>query len=225
MSLLVIQCTECGNTFGAIEGERSRCPRCNYVQGSPKPIPPPPQWNTDSEAWSHAAPPKSHSHCVRCNNRILECTCLGENLAPPPTQVVQEVVNEVVSLSGVTQTKDEATPKDLIGETKPPLWLVPPALEIFVSKVMELGARKYGAYNWRAKKVKAMVYVAAARRHLLQWQDGEDNDSESGMCHIAHAAACCGILLDALATGNLIDDRPAKGAAAKLIAQFTHKKP
>jgi hypothetical protein len=33
-----------------------------------------------------------------------------------------------------------------------------------------------------------------------------------------------GILLDALATGNLIDDRPAGGAASELIEEYTGKR-
>ena len=61
----------------------------------------------------------------------------------------------------------------------------------------------------------------AARRHLLQWFDGQDDDSESGVSHLAHARACLGILIDALATGHLVDDRPPVGASAQLIEQLT----
>ncbi len=116
---------------------------------------------------------------------------------------------------------DMTNPKDLIGLTKPPLRLVPSALLLYVSKVMGLGARKYGPYNWRTKKVRYSVYIEAALRHLMASLDGEDLDEESGMPHVAHAAACCGIILDALATGNLIDDRPTPGAAARLIKELT----
>lgn len=112
-------------------------------------------------------------------------------------------------------------PKDRIGASKPPLHLVPPAAEIAEAVVMGLGARKYGPYNWRSANVKASVYVAAARRHLAQWLDGENDDPESGVSHLAHARACLGILLDALATGHLIDDRPPAGAASDLIRRHT----
>jgi Domain of unknown function (DUF5664) len=117
--------------------------------------------------------------------------------------------------------KDTTNPKDLIGLTKPRLDLVPPALEIHVARAMENGAAKFGPYNWRDKKVRATVYIAAAKRHLIQYLDGQDLASDSGVHHLAHAAACCGILLDAEATGSLLDDRPAKGAAAQLIEKFT----
>lgn len=112
-------------------------------------------------------------------------------------------------------------PKDRVGILKPPLQLIPPAAEVLESEVMALGAKKYGAFNWRTADIKASIYVAAARRHLLQWFDGQDDDTESGISHLAHARACLGILLDALATGHLIDDRPTPGVSSQLIQQLT----
>lgn len=116
---------------------------------------------------------------------------------------------------------ESENPKDRIGEAKPPLHLIPPAAEILEAVVMGLGARKYGPFNWRSAKVRATVYVAAAKRHLVQWLDGADDDPESGVSHLAHARACLGILLDAQATGSVIDDRPPKGPASALIVQHT----
>ncbi|MEW4530614.1 dATP/dGTP diphosphohydrolase domain-containing protein [Maioricimonas sp. JC845] len=118
-------------------------------------------------------------------------------------------------------THSAENPKDRIGSTKPPLHLIPPAAEVMESLVMALGAAKYGELNWRRSPVRASVYVAAARRHLLQWFDGQDDDPESGVSHLAHARASLGILLDAIATGNAIDDRPAAGASPELIERFT----
>ncbi len=116
---------------------------------------------------------------------------------------------------------DDENPKDRIGVTKPHLHLIPSSAEIIESEVMRLGARKYGPHNWRTKRIKASVYVAAARRHLLQWFDGEDDDAESRLSHLAHARACLGILIDAIALGQVIDDRPTAGRAAELIQQYT----
>ena len=112
-------------------------------------------------------------------------------------------------------------PKDRVGAGKPPLHLIPPAAEILEAIVMGLGARKYGEYNWRTSKIRATVYIAAAKRHLAQWLDGQADDPESGVSHLAHARACLGVLLDAIATGNMIDDRPAAGPAAELIQKHT----
>ncbi len=120
---------------------------------------------------------------------------------------------------------DCENPKDRIGQTKPPLHLIPPAAEVLEAVVMGLGARKYGAFNWRSSKVRATVYIAAAKRHLAQWLDGESNDAESGVSHLAHARACLGILLDAQATGNMVDDRPPPGVATALISQHSGESP
>lgn len=116
---------------------------------------------------------------------------------------------------------DSTNPKDLIGQTKPQLHLVPPALTIHAAKAMENGAKKFGPYNWREKKVRMTVYISAAMRHLNSLLDGEDFASDSGVHHAAHAAACCGIILDALECKCLLDDRPLKGCAADLIARLT----
>lgn len=115
-------------------------------------------------------------------------------------------------------------PKDLIGDTKPQLHLVPSTALVRCAKVMELGAKKYGTYNWRGNKVRRTVYISAAMRHLAQDLDGEQTDPESLQTHLAHAMACCAILIDAMETGNLIDDRPPVGATAKLIRELTVKK-
>lgn len=122
-----------------------------------------------------------------------------------------------------TVTEDTTNPKDALGLKKPPLRLVPAALLLYVSRVMGLGAQKYGLYNWRTKQVRLTVYLEAAQRHILAKLDGQDLDPESGMPHEAHAAACMGIILDAMATGNLIDDRPTPGAAERLITELTEK--
>ena len=110
------------------------------------------------------------------------------------------------------QSENE-NPKDRIGAMKPPLHLIPPAAEILESLAMAHGARKYGPFNWRWSKIKASIYIAAAKRHLAQWFDGQDDDPESGVSHLAHARACLGILLDAISLDQMIDDRPATGAA------------
>ena len=112
-------------------------------------------------------------------------------------------------------------PKDRVGARKPPLHLIPASAEIVEGAVMELGAKKYGPFNWRSEPVRASIYVAAAKRHLAQWLDGEDHDAESGISHLAHARACLGILLDALAVDTCIDDRPPQGIATALIEKLT----
>lgn len=117
----------------------------------------------------------------------------------------------------------EPNPKDALGDRKVALELIPPPALIAVAQVFKLGARKYGPYNWRSNKVRAMVYVGAALRHVLSYLDGEHIDPESGESHAAHAMACLAIVLDADATGNLVDDRPTAGVAAQMIRDRTEK--
>jgi hypothetical protein len=112
-------------------------------------------------------------------------------------------------------------PKTAYGIKKPSLAKIPPAALIHLAVVMGLGAKKYGAYNWRETQVAASVYLDAADRHILSWLDGESIDPESGASHLAHAMACLAIILDAEACGCLVDDRPPAGAAAALIRRFS----
>jgi hypothetical protein len=73
--------------------------------------------------------------------------------------------------------------------------------------VHELGAEKYGPWNWRETGVCASTYVNAILRHLNAWRDGEDLDPESGITHLAHIACSANILMDAEHCGKLQDDR------------------
>ena len=114
-----------------------------------------------------------------------------------------------------------SNPKDAIGIKKSPLNLVPPALIIYAAEGMRDGAKKYGPFNWRESKVRASIYLAAAMRHLLAYLDGQELAEDSGVHHLAHAVAGLGILIDAKENRCLIDDRPLKGPAAKLLQQFT----
>jgi hypothetical protein len=120
---------------------------------------------------------------------------------------------------------DDTNPKDLLGALKVDLALIPPAALIHEARAMVNGAAKYGPYNWREKKVRAMIYLSACQRHLAAYLDGERDAADSGVHHLGHARACLGILLDAEATRNLVDDRPQRGAASRLLAQFTRSAP
>lgn len=114
-----------------------------------------------------------------------------------------------------------ANPKQAYGDKKLPVHLVPPALVLITAPNMGDGAEKYGAYNWRHKKVEAMTYVGAIQRHLAAYLDGEDVDPESkrGATHLGAIAACVAILADASMMGNLIDNRPPRGKAGDHIRE------
>lgn len=110
-----------------------------------------------------------------------------------------------------------SNPKDLVGAKKAPLGYVPAAAVLGPAPAMAIGAAKYGPFNWREQPVQAMIYVEAVLRHLFAWIDGQDDAEDTGISHIGHAQAGLAILADAIAAGNVIDNRPAKGPAADML--------
>ena len=74
---------------------------------------------------------------------------------------------------------------------KPDYSLIPLASMKEAAKVLEYGATKYARDNWK-RPTHWSVSFACLQRHLAAWQDGEDNDPESGRNHLGHAM--CNIL-------------------------------
>ena len=112
---------------------------------------------------------------------------------------------------GTGATGKPTNPKDALGIKKAPTFYIPTQPVFEEGLVMLTGARKYGPFNWREKGVRFSVYYDAARRHLDAFKEGQDVDPESGLSHLAHARACLGIVMDSIAIGNLVDDRPKPG--------------
>ena len=115
-------------------------------------------------------------------------------------------------------------PKDIIGQTKVPLGLLPGAGKIYGALAMADGGAKYGPYNWRDKKVRMTIYLDAMERHLLALRDGEDLTDDTGVPHLGSIIACASILADALEGGFLADDRPLPGPSARLLRKHTRRK-
>lgn len=91
-------------------------------------------------------------------------------------------------------------------DQKPDLSLVPAKAKYGIAKAMMYGAKKYGRNNY----IKGMDWsrmIAAAERHLTEFNDGEDFDKESGLNHLYHAAACLAILIEFYESGVGNDDR------------------
>lgn len=74
------------------------------------------------------------------------------------------------------------------------LELLPPKALLLVGHVMAHGAKKYGDWNW-THIGDYTRYVGAAERHLVQ-RAIEKDDPESGLPHLAHAAASALIALE-----------------------------
>lgn len=122
----------------------------------------------------------------------------------------------------LTMNEKPTNPKDLIGITKLPLHLWPTTATAMGSIGLLEGAVKYGRMNWRAAGVRASIYVDACKRHLDAWFEGEDVAPDSGVPHLANALACLAILVDAKASGKLVDDRAYAGEGyRKLVEELT----
>jgi hypothetical protein len=73
---------------------------------------------------------------------------------------------------------------------KPRLSLLPWSSVLTVVEVLEFGARKYAVDNWQRVDNAPARYADAALRHIVARLQGERDDDESGLPHLAHAATC-----------------------------------
>ena len=89
---------------------------------------------------------------------------------------------------------------------KPRLELLPTAPLEQIAQVLAFGAAKYGEHNWRGGMSWGRM-VGACLRHVSAWMRGQDQDPESGLPHLAHAACCLLFLLEYTQTGVGTDDR------------------
>lgn len=111
-------------------------------------------------------------------------------------------------------------PKQAMGDLKLPLYLVPFSFIAHTCVALFEGKIKYGLVNWRVANVEAMTYVSALSRHMLKWVNGEKYDPITKVPHLANAAACLCILIDAEVNGTLIDNRPMPIPSDKLDAMI-----
>lgn len=72
--------------------------------------------------------------------------------------------------------------------------------------VLAFGAEKYAEHNWREGFAWSRP-LSAALRHITAFNAGEDQDPESGLSHLAHAACCIMFLLEFEKTHQHLDDR------------------
>lgn len=91
-------------------------------------------------------------------------------------------------------------------EGKSRLDLVPFDALLMVGHVLAFGANKYEHRGWEKGLDRGRIF-AAAQRHLAQWATGQNNDPESGLSHVAHAACCCLMLLASELRGIGTDSR------------------
>jgi hypothetical protein len=71
---------------------------------------------------------------------------------------------------------------------KLPMHLLPFESLEDVSRVLQYGAERYGAHNWKLLPDAKARYSAALLRHISAHMRGEIVDPESGLSHLSHAA-------------------------------------
>ena len=84
---------------------------------------------------------------------------------------------------------------------------VPRCLITGTADVLTYGEKKYAKYNWRKGGDYSTSYDCLMR-HITSWFEGEENDPESGLSHLKHAAANIAFLLYYVEHGVGTDDRP-----------------
>ena len=91
-------------------------------------------------------------------------------------------------------------------DNKLPVNLLSTEALLQTAAVLKFGADKYAEHNWRAGFAWSRP-LAAAMRHIMAFNDGEDKDPESGLSHLAHAMCCIMFLLEFEKTHRELDDR------------------
>jgi hypothetical protein len=94
-------------------------------------------------------------------------------------------------------------------EGKLRLDLIPPFATKEIGRVFTTGAGKYPERNWE-KGMKWTTVIASLKRHLLEFELGEDMDPETGHYHMAHLATNAMFLLEYYKIYPEGDDRPRK---------------
>lgn len=91
--------------------------------------------------------------------------------------------------------------------------LITPKFLTALGRVLTIGDRKYpkSTRDWRFCDTPS-DYFAAAMRHMVAWQAGENVDRETGENHLIHAACCMMIIFELWLRG--VDDREEKGTTA-----------
>lgn len=89
---------------------------------------------------------------------------------------------------------------------KPPLTYIPKAALWAEAMAFKHGAVKYDAWNYK-KGIAITRTLGGALRHIYQFLDGEDFDSESKAHHLGCARANLAMALDALENHPEFDDR------------------
>ena len=111
------------------------------------------------------------------------------------------------------------TPGKKFDSKKPMLYLLPPRSLVEIGEVLTHGADKYGPENWRKVEDLQNRYTSAALRHIFAHMEGEENDEETGLSHLAHAMCCLLFKLEDELIGESKEERTRKTYATEYSAR------
>jgi len=94
---------------------------------------------------------------------------------------------------------------------KPSMRYIPPIAILKMGEAMCDGVSKYEPFDWRDEPLSLAEFYDKLMRHILDWYNGDDCASDSGIHHLAHLMADCAMVLDAIDLDNVQDDRPIRG--------------
>jgi hypothetical protein len=114
--------------------------------------------------------------------------------------------NKITITSGMVAGSGNTGGAMKFDDNKLPVNLLSSEALLQTAAVLKFGADKYHAHNWRDGFAWSRP-LAAAMRHIMAYNDGEDKDPESGLSHLAHAACCIMFLLEFEKTHPHLDDR------------------
>lgn len=125
---------------------------------------------------------------------LMDRTGLIKDLAKN-AMIVRNISNvkKEKSTGIIELTKTDVNEKGAKHDNGKPRWdLVILSVVAGIAKVLTFGANKYSANSWQKVEDAERRYFAALMRHLTAYQSGENEDPESGLSHLDHAA--CNIM-------------------------------
>jgi len=96
---------------------------------------------------------------------------------------------------------------DRFNEGKLPMHLIPKSTLDAIAEVLQMGAEKYSAHNWRKGLDWDAGVWSSLVRHAVSWHNGEDLDKESGLNHMKHVLVNALFLVHYIENNLGTDDR------------------
>lgn len=123
-------------------------------------------------------------------HRSIEDPDFTAVFGPKPVWKTQQVDNVSIPPETIKKIEDQLKDQTAIkyDHDKTDWSLMPFEAIEEINKVLDFGAKKYAAHNW--KKGEGFKYTRVLNsllRHIFAYMRGEDKDPESGLSHLAHA--------------------------------------